>query len=171
LDSLEDFRKNPHVKIPLTNFQSLGIFKNQIVIWKRIFSSLSAQSAQRPAGPSGLSAQPRPIFFSFQPAAPPLSPLGLSLSAGPARPHGPAGRLLPPPKPEQCAQAVTTGRPRAAPWTAPTTSAGGKITTASLLLHSPLQSPVTDVFNPGALKLLQRQPLKAPGLPRLTSAL
>jgi hypothetical protein len=103
LDSLEDFRKNPHVKIPLTNFQSLGIFKNQIVIQKRIFSSLSAQ---RPAGPSGLSAQPRPIFFSFQPAAPPLSPLGLGLSAGPAV------RLLPPPTPEQRAQ-----------WTTPTTSA------------------------------------------------
>jgi hypothetical protein len=66
--SLEQFRKNPHVKIPPksppTNFHGLGIFKNQIVIHKRIFSSLSAQSAQRPAGPSGLSAQPRPLFSS-----------------------------------------------------------------------------------------------------------
>jgi hypothetical protein len=35
LRSLEEFRKNPHVKIPpkspSTNFQSLGIFKNQIL--------------------------------------------------------------------------------------------------------------------------------------------
>jgi hypothetical protein len=34
LRSLEEFRKNPHVKIPLkspsTNFQSLGKFKNPI---------------------------------------------------------------------------------------------------------------------------------------------
>jgi hypothetical protein len=49
LDSLEDFRKNPHVKIPPksppTNFQSLGILKNQIFIQKRKFPSLSAQSA------------------------------------------------------------------------------------------------------------------------------
>jgi hypothetical protein len=58
LDSLEDFRKNPHVKIPpkspSTNFQSLDIFKNQNFMRKRIFPSLLAQSAQRPAGPSGL---------------------------------------------------------------------------------------------------------------------
>jgi hypothetical protein len=36
--------------------------------------------------PSGLSAQPWPIFFSFQPAIFPPFPLGLSLSAGPAQP-------------------------------------------------------------------------------------
>jgi hypothetical protein len=65
--------------------------KNQIVIQKIIVFSLSAQSAQRPAGPSGLSAQPWPIFFSFQPVIPlpPLSLLGHGLSAGPARPLGP----------------------------------------------------------------------------------
>jgi hypothetical protein len=41
LDSLEDFRKNPHVKIPpkspCANFQSRGIFKNSIFIRKGIF--------------------------------------------------------------------------------------------------------------------------------------
>jgi hypothetical protein len=41
LDSLEDFRKTPHVKIPpkspCANFQSLGIFKNPIFIRKGIF--------------------------------------------------------------------------------------------------------------------------------------
>jgi hypothetical protein len=73
LDSLEDFKKNPHVKIPpkspSTNFQSLGIFKNQIFIRKRIFPSLSAQSAH-PA---------------FQPShgSPPLSPALAHRPAGP----------------------------------------------------------------------------------------
>jgi hypothetical protein len=68
LRSLEKFRKNPHIKIspksPPINFQSLGIFKNQNFIQKRIFPSLSAQSAQRPTGPSGLSAHAaNPAFF------------------------------------------------------------------------------------------------------------
>jgi hypothetical protein len=38
LRSLEEFRKNPHVEIPpkspCANFQSLGIFKNQILFGK-----------------------------------------------------------------------------------------------------------------------------------------
>jgi hypothetical protein len=41
LRSLEEFRKNPHVKIPpkspSTNFQSLGKFKNPILIQKFLF--------------------------------------------------------------------------------------------------------------------------------------
>jgi hypothetical protein len=60
LRSLEEFRKNLHVKIPPkspTNFQSLGKFKNPIFIRKRIFPSLSSQSAQRPAVPPDLSVQ------------------------------------------------------------------------------------------------------------------
>jgi hypothetical protein len=67
LRSLEEFMKNPHIKIPSksppTNFQSLGIFKNQIFIRKRIFPSLSAQSAQQPAGPFGLSAHATHLAF------------------------------------------------------------------------------------------------------------
>jgi hypothetical protein len=92
LDSLEDFRKNPHVKIPPksppTNFQSLGIFKNQIGIRKRIFPHFrpSGQPAHPAFRPS------RGPFFSFQPTVPPLSPLGLDLSAGPARPLGSTDR-------------------------------------------------------------------------------
>jgi hypothetical protein len=86
LRSLEKFRKKSHVKIPpkspCANLQSLDIFKNQILFGKE-FSSLLAQPAQQPAGPSGLSAQPQHSFFPFQPAVPP-SPLGLDLSAGPA---------------------------------------------------------------------------------------
>jgi hypothetical protein len=42
LRSLEEFRKNPHVKIPpkspCTNFQSVGKFKNPILIQKFPFS-------------------------------------------------------------------------------------------------------------------------------------
>jgi hypothetical protein len=152
LDSLEDFRKNPHVKIPpkypCANFQSLGIFKNLIFNQKRIFLQLSVQSAQRPASPSDLLAHTaQPVVFFLLPHR-----------SGARKPPPPAG-LTPP------------------PWSALTTSTGGKITAASLLhfpikrCPPPLQSSVTRAFNLGALKLLQRWPLKAPSLPRLASAL
>jgi hypothetical protein len=92
LRSLEEFRKNPHIKIPpkspCANFQSHGIFKNQILFRKEMFSVTS--------GPSGLSAQPRPILFFS--AVPPLFPLGLGLTAGPAGPRAggtPPNRHLP----------------------------------------------------------------------------
>jgi hypothetical protein len=66
---LEEFRKNPHVKIPpkspCTNFQSLGIFKNLVFIPKRIFLQISAQSAQQPAGPSDLFAHPTQMASFF----------------------------------------------------------------------------------------------------------
>jgi hypothetical protein len=55
LRSLEEFRENPHVKIPpkspSTNFQSLGKFKNPILIWKFFFSLLLAQPTLRPTRP------------------------------------------------------------------------------------------------------------------------
>jgi hypothetical protein len=51
LRSLEEFRKNPHLKIPpkspSTNFQSLGEFKNSIFIGKEIFFNFRAN---RPSG-------------------------------------------------------------------------------------------------------------------------
>jgi hypothetical protein len=60
LRSLEEFRKNPHIKIPPksppTNFQSLVIFKNPIFIPTQIFLQHSAQSApaaSRPTQPFG----------------------------------------------------------------------------------------------------------------------
>jgi hypothetical protein len=62
LRSLEEFRKNLHVKIPpksaSTNFQSLAIIKNQFFIRKRIFLHFRPRTAQRPVGPSGLLARP-----------------------------------------------------------------------------------------------------------------
>jgi hypothetical protein len=64
--------KNPHVKIPpispSTIFPKPCYNQKSNFIWKRIFPSLSAQSAKRPAGPSGLSAQPAPpppLFYCW----------------------------------------------------------------------------------------------------------
>jgi hypothetical protein len=60
LRSLEEFRKNPHIKIPpkphSTNFQSLGKFKNPIFNSEIIFLAFSpadptARSASGPASP------------------------------------------------------------------------------------------------------------------------
>jgi hypothetical protein len=77
--SLEEFRKNPHLKIspksPSTNFQSLAIIKNQIFIRKRIFLHF------RPIRPSG-----QPAYTASRPTPPP----GLRF------PH-PACRPTPPP--------------------------------------------------------------------------
>jgi hypothetical protein len=98
LRSLEEFRKNPHVKIPpkspSTNFQILAIIKNQIFIRKIIFlhfrpsrpSGQPAYSASRPTPPPGLHF-PRP-------ASRPVPPPGLRSIA---RPSWPArGSRLPP---------------------------------------------------------------------------
>jgi hypothetical protein len=56
LRSLEEFRKNPHVKIPpkspFTNFQILGKFKNLILIRKILF--FPDFRPGRPCGPLGL---------------------------------------------------------------------------------------------------------------------
>jgi hypothetical protein len=104
LDSLEDFRKNPHVKIPpksiSTNFQSFVIFKNQIVIRKRIFFLTFGPigpAASRPIRPFGPAAA---HFFPFQPAVsppPPLSPQAqLALSAEPTVRRWRPARLPPP---------------------------------------------------------------------------
>jgi hypothetical protein len=83
LRSLEEFRKNPHVKIPPkspTNFQSLGKFKNPILIRKFFFlafgpANLAARSASGLANP---------------PAMP--SPQAETVTAGPSSPR--AGRVF-----------------------------------------------------------------------------
>jgi hypothetical protein len=70
LRSLEEFRKNPHVKIPpkspCANFQSLGIFKNSIFMQKGIFFRF------RPIQPSPARAGP-------------LHPAGHQIPAWPTR--------------------------------------------------------------------------------------
>jgi hypothetical protein len=72
LRSLEEFRKNPHVKIPpkspCAKFQSLGIFKNVIFIQKGIFFRIQPI---RPI-PS------RAGLLRSQATGSPLSPLGPS---------------------------------------------------------------------------------------------
>jgi hypothetical protein len=74
LRSLEEFRKNPHVKIhpksPSTNFQSLDKFKNPILIRKFLFflifgpadpaACLASGLASPPAVPSPLAEIARP---------------------------------------------------------------------------------------------------------------
>jgi hypothetical protein len=77
------------------------------------------------------------IFFSTGRFFP--FPLGLGLLANPAHPHGPTGRLLPPPAPEPSVHDATAGRPRAASRSIPMTSTGRKITASSILLQSPIK--------------------------------
>jgi hypothetical protein len=102
--SLEEFRKNPHLKIspksPSTNFQSLAIIKNQIFIQKRIFlhfrpirpGGQPAYSASRPTPPPGL-CFPHPAYR-------PMPPPGLRPVARPSWPTREVVSLLatqPPP--------------------------------------------------------------------------
>jgi hypothetical protein len=65
LRSLEEFRKNPHVKIPpkspSTKFQSLGKFKNPIFNSEILFldfgpADLAADPASQPSQPTGCAA-------------------------------------------------------------------------------------------------------------------
>jgi hypothetical protein len=76
LRSLEEFRKNPHVKIPpkspSTNFQSLAIIKNHFFIRKRIFFTFGPAAAHSsffvPAAPPPLPTGPRPHGRPSRPA-------------------------------------------------------------------------------------------------------
>jgi hypothetical protein len=79
LRSLEEFRKNPHVKIPpkspCTNFQSLGKFKNLIFNSEILFPCFRLG---RPCGPLGLWPNRLPL----------ASPLPQAEAAQPARAVG-----------------------------------------------------------------------------------
>jgi hypothetical protein len=69
--SLQEFRKNPHIKIPpkspCTNFQSFGEFKNPIFYSKKIFSSdfSPVGPATPPACLAFLAQLVQPAFFSL----------------------------------------------------------------------------------------------------------
>jgi hypothetical protein len=69
LRSLEEFRKNPHVKIPpkspTTIFQSLAIIKNQILFGKEFF--LHIRPSGQPAHPASPLRRPHPPLFSCRP--------------------------------------------------------------------------------------------------------
>jgi hypothetical protein len=77
LRCLEEFRENPHVKIPpkspSTNLQSLGKFKNPIFNSEILFLLISAWPTSRPS---------RPLS--------PASPLATPSPAGRKRPAGPS---------------------------------------------------------------------------------
>jgi hypothetical protein len=158
LRSLEEFRKNPHVKIPpkspCANFQSLGILKIKFYSEKNFSVTFGPPTA-------------RFLFFSAGHFSP--FPLGLGLSAGPAHPHGPTGRFLPPPAPEPSAHDAAAGRPRAAPRSTPTTSTGRKIMTSSILLQPPIKwrhFPSSITGN----RRLQSEAIDAPSTPAIEGA-
>jgi hypothetical protein len=113
LKSLEEFRKNPHVKIPpkspCANFQSLSILKNQILFGKEFSPSLSAHPAFRPSVSFFLPADfPSPSHWAsaFRPAQP-------------TRMAQPATFLLPP-APKPSVHGAAAGRPCAASTVTPT---------------------------------------------------
>jgi hypothetical protein len=87
--SLGEFRKNPHVKIPpkspCVNFQSLGIFKNQILFGNEFSPSLLAHPAFRP--------RHGPFFFFNRPFFFLPSPTRLRT---PGRPNPPSRPNRPP---------------------------------------------------------------------------
>jgi hypothetical protein len=99
LRSLEEFRKNPHVKIPpkfpSTNIQSLAVIKNQIFIRKRIFLHFRPI---RPPGPRG-----QPAHSASWPTRPPdfLPPhrVGRAPPLPPPAPPRHGRRLSSPPLP------------------------------------------------------------------------
>jgi hypothetical protein len=167
LSSLEEFRKNPLVKIspksPCANFQTLSVFKNQILFRKEFSLSLSAHPAFRPShGP----------FFFFQPAIflPPLPhwasasrPAQPILTAQPATifflPHRSRARTTPP---------AGLAPP---PGSTPTPPPEEKKTAASIPFILPLIGAISPSsitgnrrLQPGLLKLLQCRPLKSLGL-------
>jgi hypothetical protein len=142
LRSLGEFRKNPHVKIPpkspCANFQSLGIFKNQILFEKefpRHFRPI------RPFDPAMAHFFPNRPYFSSSPP-----PLGLGLTAGLAHPHGPTGHLLIPPALEPSTHSAA-GRARATPRVDPDTSTRRKENGRINLLHSPINQRRFPLFN------------------------
>jgi hypothetical protein len=80
LMSLEEFRKNPHVKIPpkspSTNFQSLGKFKKIKFLIQKFFFLISARPTLRPI---------RPLSPASPLAAPP--PQAETVPTGPSSPR------------------------------------------------------------------------------------
>jgi hypothetical protein len=95
LRSLEEFRKNPYVKIPpkspSTNFQSLGKFKTPIFIQKEFFLRIQPTRPSRPVHSPSLGL---PAGTSRQPPPWPTSPTNclLSLTTGPRSPSSSSGR-------------------------------------------------------------------------------
>jgi hypothetical protein len=81
LRSLEEFRKNPHVKIPpkspSSNFPSLGKFKIQFLIQKSFFFTFGPATLPGPAGPTGPSPLPQAEAHRPAQAAQPARAVGI----------------------------------------------------------------------------------------------
>jgi hypothetical protein len=128
---LEEFRKNPHLKIspksPCTKLQSLCQFKNPIFNSKRISLLFSAQQPSQPTWPFG---PPSPDDFLPSP------------TLKQSRRWPPPAGLTPP------------------PWPPPATSTEGEKVVASPFLHfpnkwhHPLDSSSNRCLQAGTLKLL-----------------
>jgi hypothetical protein len=126
LRSLEEFRKNPHVKIPpkssSTIFQSLAKFKNQILIRKFFFFfPFLAFGPADPAARQASSAQPA---TSLPPPSRALAcrPAQATLSrpTRPSQPTRPSGPAAPASSSSRRPSAALSLPPRAAaPWTLP----------------------------------------------------
>jgi hypothetical protein len=138
LRSLEEFRKNPHVKItpksPCANLQSLGIFKTQILFGKEFSPSISDHPAFRPSH--------GPFSFFFQPADfPSPPPLGLDLPASRAHHHGPIGHRSSSSSRTEAKHGASTGREKR-PHLIP--------------LHPPINRHHSPLFNPRNWRLQPR---------------
>jgi hypothetical protein len=155
LRSLEEFRKNPHVKIPpnspSTNFESLGKFKNPIFNSEILFldfspADLAAHPAYQPSQPTGHAVFRRPkgpsrpiqpgrrsrlrgkyvfLFGSRLPSRPPLPRLSVN--------RAPDVSLIPHLQPPELARATTDSRPPSAAQL----RASGAIEPLSPRLHFP----------------------------------
>jgi hypothetical protein len=136
LRSLEEYRKNPHVKIPpkypCANFQILGKFKNPIFNSEILFSSLSARPTLRPTRPLAQPARwprfprrpnpPRPAHLARASVASSreyVFPFGSRLPSWPPLPRlsdkrAPAVSSIPHLQPPELARVATASRPPSA---------------------------------------------------------
>jgi hypothetical protein len=134
--SLEEFRKNPHVKItpksPSTNFQSLGKLKNPIFNSEILFldfgpADLAAHPASQPSQPTGhaVSHRPKAPGRPIQPARRSrlhgkyVFPFGLRLPSRPPLPRlsvnrAPYVSFIPHLQPLELARATTDSWPPSA---------------------------------------------------------
>jgi hypothetical protein len=157
--------KNPHVKIPpkspCANFQSLGIFKNQILFGKEFSRHF------RPIRPFGPAAA---HFFSFQP---PVSPPPLPTGPRPLGQPSPTSRPNRPPssssrtgakraRSHRSASRRPHGRPRRLHRKKKKWPHQSPFIPQLISAISPSSKTDNQCLQLGPLKLLQRRPLKAP---------
>jgi hypothetical protein len=156
-------------KSPPTNFQRLGIFKNQIVIRKRIFPHF------QPNWPSGQPAHPAfrlscgPFFSLFNRSFPPpphwaSASRRAQLTSRPNRPPSSSSRTGA--KRTRGRRRPTSRRPHGRPRRPPPDE---KKTAASIPLHSPINRRHSPSSNTGN-RHLQTRAIEAPSTPAIEGA-